>query len=366
MRTMTTLTLALMSASAPVFSGPARTYELGKLKVEVGEPFTIIQSDKGRCWFPSLQQLSEKKLFVSLSMSADEINPGQARGASVYTEDGGSTWGEPAFRTDSRSTWIRLSDGACIWTQYTLDYVDDHTGAFRLGRSRDGVTYELSPGTVDFAPQKINKGEHDTVSMVFCRSIVEALDHSLLATMYWRLAGDTLDRSILVRSTDRGTTWTYYSTIGYDPTVGGEGLNEPCLVRLADNALLCLMRNQSGRPMFLSRSTDDGKTWTAPKRMPDKYASMSVYPDLCLLQSGVLACSAGRPTCQLAFSTDPTGTEWTDPITVFDGPSTCYTAIREVAKDTLLYVHDIVPAGWNVPKPGQFHQVVGRLVRVTR
>jgi hypothetical protein len=56
--------------------------------------------------------------------------------------------------------------------------------------------------------------------------------------------------------------------------------------------------------------------------------------------------------------------QWTDPITVFDGPSTCYTAIREVAPDTLLYVHDIVPAGWDMPKPGQFHQIVGRFITV--
>ena len=361
------LAAAAWVATAFGATSVSATYDLGKLQVEVGEPFTIMQSDTQRCWFPSLMQISERKLLVTLSMSADQINPTETNMAYLVTEDGGQTWSEPMYRTDLRSTWIRLRDGTCIWMQYLLDYVDERVASFQLGRSRDGVHYDLSPATVESSPHKFTKGPNkDAVSMVFCRSIVEALDGSLLANMYWQFEGDVLDRSILVRSSDRGTTWKYYSTIGYDPSVGGEGLNEPCMVRLADGALFCFMRNESGHPMFRSRSTDDGKTWSKPKRMPEKYASMSVFPDLCLMKSGVLACSAGRPTCQLAFCQDPYGTSWTNPITIFDGPSTCYTAIREVAPGTLLYVHDIVPAGWDEPKPGQFHQVVGRFVTVTR
>lgn len=118
--------------------------------------------------------------------------------------------------------------------------------------------------------------------------------------------------------------------------------------------------------MFRSRSIDDGKTWSKADRMPDKYASMSVLPDLALMKSGILACSAGRPKCQLAFCTDTDGASWTDPITIFDGPSTCYTSLREVAPDTLLYVHDVTPAGWEKPQPGKFHQIIGRFVTVKR
>ena len=357
-------TIASVLATLSLAAAPA-TYDLGTVQVEVGEPFVINQSDTQRCWFPvGLTHISEKKLVLLHTMCADEI---KGKGmAYLVTEDGGHTWSKPMTRAEFPCPWIRLWDGTFIGTVDYPDYVNEHLASFRICTSRDGVHFEMSPATVDGSPHKFTKGPKNYCGMLLCRSMIEALDGSLLADFYGRFEGDTFDRSILMRSTDRGTTWKYYSTIAYDPTVGGEGLNEPCMVRLANGSLLCFMRNGSGRPMFRSRSTDDGKTWSKPDRMSDKYASMSVCPDLALMKSGILACSAGRPKCQLTFCTDPDGTNWTDPITIFAGPSTCYTSLREVAPDTLLYVHDVTPAGWEKPQPGKSHQIVGRFITVKK
>lgn len=355
----------MLLASLPVGTA-ATTHDLGGLQVEIGEPFVITRSDTGRCWFPQLNQINRKKLIVAFSMSPDEINPEAARCGTMLTVDGGRTWAEPVVRTDSRSTWVKMKDGTCVWTQYTLKLESPTVGSFDVARSRDGVNYTNSPATVDVSPHRFIQWQHGTASLVFCRTVLEMDRGSLLATMYGRFEGDAIDRSILVRSTDKGTTWRYFSTIGYDPTVGGEGLNEECMVRLANGSLLCLMRNESGKPMYRTRSTDGGETWARPERMAERYSSCSVFPDLVLMRNGILACSAGRPKCQLMFSLDPDGAEWTEPVTVFDGPSTCYTGIREVAPGTLLYVHDITPAGWDMPKPGQFHEIRGMFITVKR
>lgn len=377
-------TLAALSLAA----APA-SHDLGAVRVEVGEPFVINQSDTQRCWFPSLlTHVGERKLVLVHGTGADVVESTEgtdARGggglAVIVTEDGGHTWSKPMIRSEFPCPWIRLRDGTFLGiSQAYPDYVkeNEQLALTRLATSRDGIQCEISPATVDSSPYKFTRGAEGTkkwCGMTFCRSLIEALDGSLLAHMYGRFKGDALDRSILMRSTDCGRSWKYYSTIGYDPTVGGEGLNEPCMVRLANQSLFCFMRNDSGKPMFHSRSTDDGNTWSKPERMPEKYASMSVHPDLTLMKNGVLACRAGRPKCQLALSTAPDGTSWTDPIIIFAGPSngtvldcgsTCYGAIREVASDTLLYVHDITPAGWNMPERGKFHQIVGRFITVKK
>jgi hypothetical protein len=369
---------AVLRGAADNTAAPA-VYDLGTVQVEVGQPMVINQSDTQRCWFPNLlAHIGERKLVLVHGTGADQIEPtegatdgtGGGLGNCFVTEDGGHTWSKPLIRPEFPNPWIRLRDGTFlgIGAGYP-DYVNEQTASFRIAASRNGLDYDTSSATVDASPHKFTRGAQGTkkwCGMVFCRSMIEALDGSLLANLYGRFKGDALDRSALVRSTDRGKSWEYYSTIGYDPTGGGEGLNEPCMVRLANQSLFCFMRNESGRPMFRSRSTDDGKTWSKPDRMPGKYASMSVQPDLTLMRSGILACSAGRPKCQLVFCTDSDGTSWTNPITIFAGPSTGYTSLREVAPDTLLYVHDVTPAGWEKPQPGKFHQILGRFVTVKR
>ncbi|MCK4417408.1 MAG: exo-alpha-sialidase [Candidatus Latescibacteria bacterium] len=331
-----------------------------QIDVEVGEPF-VISSSTGRHWFPTLKQLSQQQLFVSIWCSADEINPAVAKTAFCWTGDGGATWEPPVTQEDAGHSWIRLKNGTSLWLSYHITYRDESACACRLGRSDDGKRYRWSEGTVNFAPHKIKRWKHGAGSLVFSRSILERPDGSLLTTMYGQLAGDKRARSILVRSTDQGSTWRYFSTMAYEPDLD---LNEPCLAELGNGELFCIMRNKSGKPMYRVRSSDGGESWTKPIRMP-RYAA-SVFPDLTLMSNGVLACSFGRPGCHLMFSVDGKGERWTSRTTVFEGPSTCYTAIREVAPGRLLYIHDVVPAGWSELKPGQANEIRGLFVTVKR
>lgn len=347
-------------------AGPESVIDLGAVTVEIGAPVVIHKSDKERQWFPGVAQLEPKKLVVTIQRAADEINPDALASLFQVTEDGGRTWSEPRVWPEGGNSWVRLKDGTCLWLSYLLMFQSDTVAQCRVGRSKDGVNYTWSDETVDIAPNRFGHMEKGTASLVFHQSIVETPDGGLLATLYGRFAGDTSYRSVLAQSVDHGTTWKLLSTIAYDPTIPGEGPCEPSMVRLAHGDLFCMMRVESAKPMLWARSADNGKTWSPPKRMPEEYASLSVDPDLLILSNGILACSVGRPDCWLMLSLDGTGNEWTKPILVFHGPSTCYTHIREVAPGELLYIHDVTPAGWKEPTQGVFHEVRGVPVVIKR
>ena len=95
------------------------------------------------------------------------------------------------------------------------------------------------------------------------------------------------------RSTDGGRTFepvrVFHPEIDGEP-VGDQGFCEPDMVILANGDILCMMRTGSRSPMYQSRSTDGGSTWTTPESI----GWPGVKPDLQLLTNGVLACSSGR------------------------------------------------------------------------
>jgi hypothetical protein len=328
--------------------------------VNVGEPFVIYKTDETRCWFPWMFQLDDKTMMVFIQRSADAITPDfSPTPVSTISRDGGQTWSQPQPQKELCYSWLRLKEGSCLWLGYYLRYQSESVARFDIGRSRDGIHYTIAEGTVDISPHRFKQIENGAASMVFHRWVMQKPDGTLLASIYGRFIGDTLDRCILISSGDGGTTWKYFSTIGYDPAVGNEGFNEPSVVRLANGELFCFLRNGPNKPMYSTQSKDGGKTWSPPTRMPEEYTQFSVDPDLLLLSNGVLACSGGRTDCRIMFSLDGTGRTWTKPITIYSGPTTSYTSIREVAPNRLFYLYDVVPNWWEMPKKGEPHEIRG-------
>jgi hypothetical protein len=322
------------------------------IAVTIGEPFTI-SSSPGSYNFPTLKQISEKELFVAIWASPDaSLPPEECNVAGVWTRDGGRTWEEPVMLHGAEAgghSWIRRKDGTCLWLSYFCRPKggDDFTRlTCDVGRSRDGRTYSWSTGVVSL-PQPAKPWTQGNAFMVFARTILELDDRSLLATMYGYFEGDAKYRTILVRSTDGGDNWDYYSTVAYRPDAPGEGCCEPVIVRTSAGQLLCVMRVSSGLPMWACRSKDDGLTWTRARQMPDD--AISVFPDAVLMSNGVLAVSCGRPGCHILFSPNGRGLRWTPRTTIHEGTNTdAYTAIREVAPGRLLYVYHEAVGGQNV------------------
>ena len=101
----------------------------------------------------------------------------------------------------------------------------------------------------------------------------------------------------LARSRDGGRTWGEYVAIAYDPqavpTYCGSadeshcaGFNETTLQELPDGRVLAVLRQQGvaegRRELYRSISTDRGKTWAEPARLP----LWGTSPSLHLVTSG--------------------------------------------------------------------------------
>jgi len=303
------------------------------------------------------------------------------------TEDAGQTWSKPLVKSGVEAgghSFLRRTSGRCIWLDFlTYQTPDPKTASCGVGRSEDGKNFTWSEGSVRW-PQDVLKWKNHTTLMMFSRSILELADGSLLATMYGNFDADITDdkvrtdfnygyakiryRTVLVRSTDGGINWDYYSTVAYQPDAPGEGFDEPVIARTSDGDLLCVLRRGTAMTLVCCRSSDDGRTWSKAALLPE-YAK-SVFPDLALMSNGVLACSCGRPDNQILFSVDGTGRAWTSPTVIYTDPhypnpcSTCgYTAIREVKPGRLLYVYSYLE---NAIKPGATSQIRGIWIDVRR
>jgi len=123
----------------------------------------------------------------------------------------------------------------------------------------------------------------------------------------------------LMVSTDNGHSFHKRATIALDQT-GKVAMGEPCLSKTKDGRLACVMRRQVGNwkgmiQMAITFSNDRGYTWEPVESLNH----LGVFPNLNLLDNGVLILSYGRPGVHLIFSLDGTGREWTEPITLRKG-----------------------------------------------
>lgn len=175
-------------------------------------------------------------------------------------------------------------------------------------------------------------------------------DRSLLLCMYPGLMEGQkrfYSNVFFYRSVDEGRSWQVQGRIPYQPDLAldptgpdRDGFTEPTFEILSDGTLISVMRSEG--PMYLSRSRDQGKTWSKPEII----APNGVYPRLLRLANGVLVLSSGRPGAELRFSFDKQARHWSAPyrIVPLTSPSvqadSCgYTDMAALDKNRFLIVY---------------------------
>ena len=133
----------------------------------------------------------------------------------------------------------------------------------------------------------------------------------------------TFFRVQCLASSDGGRSWQVRGTIADQPDLAtfGYGAGEQSIERMPNGDLLCVMRTQLGGDpeasnyLAVARSSDDGHTWTPPRRL----AAFSVTPHLRRLENGLVAVVYGRPGVHVRASAD-SGQTWSEALSLV-GPS---------------------------------------------
>jgi hypothetical protein len=270
------------------------------------------------------------------------------------SQDGGRTWQRHAHAFPRPNV---LPDGTLIGTTYRALPVEGKPGEYSgsLFRSEDGGKTVQGPiPTRVLVPQaRAALGHSHHVGPLFGRSIVQRDDGSLISSMYGWFKGDTepdryrsggtMRRSYICESADGGTTWTYLSTVAYEPFLGNEGYSELVIRRLPNADILAIVRTGGNsnagwqdNPLMVSRSTDGGKTWSPVQRTGVE----GVWPDLCVMSDGTLVCSTGRPGAMIMFSLD-NGKTWTDHTPIDGERYSGYTSVCEVEPGELVVAYGV-------------------------
>lgn len=331
------------------------------LMVGVAEPVVVAVADKPEKWgffqFPKIYRSSSGDKIICTWNMAEDAASGYGKGGNGrrLSSDNGKTW----YRSDEV-----VPDGVCRLP--TGETVSVHTPAAvkisglkplePIGVRTDGSTYNrtFTFYRYDDLPASlqgvyINRWDKDgTYSLIHAslddENIVRYADGDLIPVVWWgediRLAADNsivtgiypafyeqangevcVSGVSFYRSTDRGESWKFVGNIPYvyDPGIDPNGskrhtygFTEPAFEILQDGTYLTVMRTTDGNgisPMYISRSTDEGATWSYP--LP--FTPSGVLPRLLRLDNGVLVLASGRPGLQLRFSFDGKGEKWTDP-----------------------------------------------------
>ena len=361
-RTVATISFGIPAMHQTVID--YKRYNKTEFNILLGEPRLVTIAQKPEGWgyyqFPTISRLANGTLHAEWSLHADDIKSyGLAAVGSAISTDGGKTW--PIATPDSslvtsfklaNSDMIKTVDAKPVtsanikmpsaldrtdfkyrktnFTFYKLSDMPPGVNGIYINRLVQSQTkWQLEQATIN-DPKGVRHSSKGLVPVIWWGDMHIMTDGSIVAGIYpafYIKDNGQVDKQMGVafyRSTDNGHSWSIQGRIPFQgntkiDTMAKDriGFTEPAYTVLADGTLLCIIRSADGDgvtngvgngPMYASRSTDMGKTWTTPEAI----AAAGVLPRLLNLKNGVTVLSTGRPGVQLRFSKTGDNDSWTD------------------------------------------------------
>ena len=354
------------------------------IKVEIGKSVLIPNAKSA-----SVLQFDDSRIVV-----------GQNKEVS-WSYDRGNTWKPgPAGPFDKSS--IDLGNGEIIAIKRGSKRRADGKFTLRIQRSTDDwktVKEEKAVLDIPNATFTITGGGDVIDGFLFHHGILKLSDGTLIGSMYGNYKGDVIlcdgyppelnqrkYRTVVVFSHDNGHSWGEPVMVAYDkmlgrgipddypllgksipaesagpttvvPAITQEGFREADLVKAKNGDLLCIMRS-GGRngesvnlfptPLYCSRSTDNGKSWSPPEQIADR----GVCPNVVTLSNGIIVCTYSRPGNWLIFS-DDNGKTWKGAFQF--GNTRNYNFIVETKPNEIQVYHEVKEGGQKLVYGTFFH-----------
>jgi photosystem II stability/assembly factor-like uncharacterized protein len=302
------------------------------LKVTFSEPWEIPRDDAKQTR-PYLYDMGHGLLLMSVAQGPDAFYEPYGL---LKSTDAGRTWA-PIPGLDRLDTTplpvLRRPDGSILAvSRWTRTRPDGSVVGKTVHLNADATSFTMTDNRIVLPSQYTNESKND---QIICERHIWNDDDGGATMVVWSRKSvkrpdgrNSTERwSHLLRSTDDGKTWNYFSTIG----PGGE----PAVARLSATEQTAVIRGDRDSCLKQMFSHDVGKTWSQPIVLEVG----KVAPDLVLMSNGVLACSYGRPASCLMFSPDG-GKTWPAHCVVSERTGFNYTSIREISPGRLLYMHD--------------------------
>lgn len=213
---------------------------------------------------------------------------------------------------DVEVTRLANDDLICTYTERSSGVGADDFTPYIIKSTDDGATWG-SPVHV------ATSFTHATFDGFVTAKVIELANGDLLAALYGLDAGGvdgTNNYCRLSKSTDAGATWADFGTIVAAGT-SSRVWQEPVLLLRPNGDIYCTLRSDTEpQGIFLTVSTDDGSSWSAPTRLFDGSGRPTIFEDA----TGVLwICyrrqQSANGTCAVRSSADD-GVTWSKPYDV--------------------------------------------------
>ena len=371
---MNVRTTAMFSAGLIIVSGAAARAAEGPVfdvaidQLVVADTVTMADSVgpgfKAHLNFPYMHRMYDGTLVANYTIG--QTQSGLQVGRQAVSTDDGQTWAVSSGVADDGQIKIIKPPG-----QFSRGFSVGFSTASPAGQtSFANSSFSSNDGGANWIP---GVSTYDTAGVPYTvvsgsfGDVVDMGTGTWLMPAFGTRAGESTFENILFESTNQGISWTRKSTIspfvaGLNANMGPEGPTETSLVKLDNGDLLAVFRTGQTFPstdvnlttpsIFWAKSADNGATWGAAKML----GVSGSFPLIKKLDDGSVAMTYGRYGAKVMFA-DPTGTRWSEPTIIYQGPGSGHTEMRRLSDGRYAYVYDqsgFYPPPWNGSVPSGY------------
>ncbi len=229
---------------------------------------------------PVMTRLSSGRLFVVYTVYDGLLEHSSSVIKTAYSDNDGATWSSQTTIIDGSGIYacnngalLQQSNGNLILTYYREVAGTTNSTVYVRISTDNGATW----GSEIIMGDLLGDGSYYVPYV----SGVVLDDDTLLVCCY---SHSNTNKIFIAKSVDGGNNWTYIPVA----TGGGTGFtpyNEWTIVKTYGSNIVGIIRNETDKHLYLTRSTDNGETWSTPQ---DSISSTTVGFPYLAYDSGLL------------------------------------------------------------------------------